>query len=66
MADADRDEILQAVDVLLRHRVEAIVLIASDYLSIEAIDGLELDIPLVTADSSGHGSFLSVSIDQFR
>ena len=66
MADADRDEILQAVDVLLRHQVEAIVLIASDYSSIEAIDGLELDIPLVTADSSGHGSFLSVSIDQFR
>ena len=66
MADADRAEILQAVDVLLRQRVEAIVLIASDHSSIEAIDGLELDIPLVTADSSGHGSFPSVSIDQFR
>jgi DNA-binding LacI/PurR family transcriptional regulator len=66
MADADRDEILQAVDVLLRQQVEAIVLIASDYSSIEAIDGLELDIPLVTADSSGHGSFPSVSIDQFH
>ena len=65
MADADREEILQAVDVLLRQQVEAIVLIASDYSSIEAIDGLELDIPLVTADSSGHGSFPSVSIDQF-
>ena len=66
MADADRDEILQAVDVLLRHQVEAIVLIASDYSSIEAIEELELDIPLVTADSSGNGSFPSVSIDQFR
>jgi DNA-binding LacI/PurR family transcriptional regulator len=66
MADADRDEILQAVDVFLRQQVEAIVLIASDHSSIEAIDGLELDIPLVTADSSGHGSFPSVSIDQFR
>ena len=65
MADADRHEILQAIDVLLRQQVEAIVLIASDYSSIEAIDGLELDIPLVTADSSGHGSFPSVSIDQF-
>jgi DNA-binding LacI/PurR family transcriptional regulator len=66
MADANRNEILQAVDVLLRQQVEAIVLIASDYSSIEAIDGLELDIPLVTADSSGRGSFPSVSIDQFR
>jgi DNA-binding LacI/PurR family transcriptional regulator len=66
MADADRAEILEAVDVLLRQRVEAIVLIASDYSSIEAVDGLELDIPLVTADSSGHGGFPSVSIDQFR
>jgi DNA-binding LacI/PurR family transcriptional regulator len=65
MADADRTEILQAIDVLLRQQVEAIVLIASDHSSIEAIDGLELDIPLVTADSSGHGSFPSVSIDQF-
>ena len=65
MADADRHEILQAIDVLLRQQVEAIVLIASDYSSIEAIDGLELEIPLVTADSSGHGSFPSVSIDQF-
>lgn len=65
MAEPDREEILQAVDVLLRQQVEAIVLVASDYSSIEAIDGLELDIPLVTADSSGHGSFPSVSIDQF-
>jgi DNA-binding LacI/PurR family transcriptional regulator len=66
MADAGRDEILQAVDVLLRQQVEAIVLVASDQSSIAAVDGLELDIPLVTADSSGHGSFPSVSIDQFR
>ncbi|WP_219732016.1 LacI family DNA-binding transcriptional regulator [Glaciihabitans sp. INWT7] len=65
MAEADRDEILQAIDVLLRQQVEAIVLVASDHSSIEAIDGLELDTPLVTADSSGHGSFPSVSIDQF-
>lgn len=66
MAESDRDVILRAVDVLLRQQVEAIVLIASDQSSIEAIDGLELDIPLVTADSSGHGSFPSVSIDQFE
>ena len=65
MAEANRDEILEAVDVLLRQQVEAIVLVASDHSSIEAIDGLELDIPLVTSDSSGHGSFPSVSIDQF-
>ena len=65
MAEPDRDEILQAVDVLLRQQVEAIVLVASDHSSIDAIDGLELGIPLVTADSSGQGSFPSFSIDQF-
>ena len=66
MADANREEILQAVDVLLRQQVEAIVVIATDQSSIEAIDGLEVDIPVVTADSSGHGEFPSVSIDQFE
>ena len=66
MADADREDILQAVDVLLRQQVEAIVVIATDQSSIEAIDGLEVDIPVVTADSSGHGDFPSVSIDQFE
>ena len=66
MADADRKEILQAVDVLLRQQVEAIVVIATDQSSIEAIDGLDVDIPVVTADSSGHGEFPSVSIDQFE
>ena len=66
MADADREEILRAVDVLLRQQVEAIVVIATDQSSIEAIDSLEVDIPVVTADSSGHGEFPSVSIDQFQ
>lgn len=66
MSSAGRELILEAVDVLLRQRVEAIVLVASDYSSVAAVDDLELDIPLVTADSSGHGEFPSVSIDQFH
>ncbi len=66
MGPADRVAILAAVDVLLGQQVEAIVLIATDTSSIEAVDGLQLDIPLVTADSSGHGSFPTVSIDQFH
>jgi DNA-binding LacI/PurR family transcriptional regulator len=66
MSDADREEILAAVDVLLRQKVEAIVVIATDQSSIAAIDSLEVDIPVVTADSSGHGDFPSVSIDQFE
>lgn len=65
MGPADRAAILAAVDVLLRQQVEAIVLIATDNSSIEAVDGLEIDVPLVTADSSGHGNFPTVSIDQF-
>ncbi|MET4781129.1 LacI family DNA-binding transcriptional regulator [Glaciihabitans sp. UYNi722] len=66
MATADRASMLDAVDVLLRQHVEAVVLIAADYEAIEAIQGISLGVPLVTAESSGRPGLHSVSIDQFR
>ncbi|HEY0261140.1 MAG TPA: substrate-binding domain-containing protein, partial [Lacisediminihabitans sp.] len=65
MSRSNHDQILEAIDVLLRQQVEAIVLIAIDYSSIDAVDDVEIDVPLVTVDSSGHGGFPGASIDQF-
>lgn len=66
MASTDRKSMLAAVDVLLRQSVEAVVLIAADYASIEVIQGVDLGVPLVMAESSGRSGLHSVSIDQFR
>lgn len=66
MSNSDPGAMLAAVDVLLAQSVEALVLIAADFTSIEAIHDLELDVPLVAAESSGRNGLHSVSIDQFR
>ncbi|TXN32442.1 LacI family DNA-binding transcriptional regulator [Lacisediminihabitans profunda] len=66
MSTSDRGAILEAIDVLVAQNVEALVLIASDVASIEAVQDLELQVPLITAESSGRMGGHSVSIDQFR
>ncbi|MEO6504843.1 MAG: substrate-binding domain-containing protein [Terrimesophilobacter sp.] len=65
MAVAEHSAMLAAVDRLLRQDVEALVLIAADRVSLEAIEGVELGVPLITAESSGRSGLHSVSIDQF-
>lgn len=65
MAVAERGAMLTAVDRLLRQDVEALVLIAADRSSLEVIQGIELGVPLITAESSGQTGLHSVSIDQF-
>lgn len=64
MGKATRATILAAVDILLRQQVEALVIVATERQTIEAINDLDLDVPLVTADSSGLTVAPSVSIDQ--
>lgn len=66
MSGVDRTSMLIAVDLLLRQDVEALVLIAADVDAIEAIEDIELGVPLVTAESSGRIGLHSVSIDQFH
>ncbi|GAB3039067.1 LacI family DNA-binding transcriptional regulator [Parafrigoribacterium mesophilum] len=65
MAIAERSAMLAAVDRLLRQDVEALVLVAADRSSLEAIQGVTLGVPLITAESSGRTGLHSVSIDQF-
>ena len=64
MSSAPMELIRDAIDVLVRQQVEAIVLIATDVASLVAVHDLHIDIPLITADSSGRERFPSVSIDQ--
>ncbi|MCU1527453.1 MAG: hypothetical protein JWP75_1216 [Frondihabitans sp.] len=54
-----------AVDALLGQNVEAIVLIAPDSSAIEAIQAVDVTVPLVTADSGGHDGLVAVSLDQY-
>ncbi|BDZ51930.1 hypothetical protein GCM10025867_41710 [Frondihabitans sucicola] len=54
-----------AVDALLGQNVEAIVLIAPDSGAIEAVQAVDIRVPLVTADSTAHDGLVSVSLDQF-
>ncbi|GAA4663636.1 substrate-binding domain-containing protein [Frondihabitans cladoniiphilus] len=54
-----------AVDALLGQNVEAIVLIAPDAAAIEAIQAVDVQVPLVVADSGDYEGFLGVSLDQF-
>ncbi len=65
MSTSDKASMLDAVEVLLRQNVEALVLIAADFTSIQAIEQARLDVPLILADSSGRSRFRSVSINQF-
>ncbi|GAA4265653.1 substrate-binding domain-containing protein [Frondihabitans peucedani] len=54
-----------AVDALLGQNVEAIVLIAPDSDAIEAVQAIDVRVPLVTADSTALEGLVSVSLDQF-
>jgi DNA-binding LacI/PurR family transcriptional regulator len=66
LATADEHSMMSALDVLLGQSVEGIVLIAADDRALEIMNGIDLDVPLVTAESSGRSGRHSVSIDQFQ
>ena len=65
MLETDAASMRQAVELLLSQNVEAIVLIAAHRGALEAIQGIDLGVPLVAVESSGRVGFHSVSIDQF-
>jgi DNA-binding LacI/PurR family transcriptional regulator len=60
-----RTDMRAAVDALLGQNVEAIVLIAPDSAAIEAIQAVDVRVPLVTADATAHEGLVAVSLDQF-
>ncbi len=60
-----RTDMRRAIDALLGQNVEAIVLIAPDSAAIEAVQTVDISVPLVTADSGEHDGLVAVSLDQF-
>ncbi len=66
MLESDPASLRQAVELLLRQNVEAIVLIAAHREALDAVRGIDLGVPLVAVESSRHDGFHSVSIDQYQ
>jgi DNA-binding LacI/PurR family transcriptional regulator len=65
MAEADPSSMRASVELLLGQNVEAIVLIAGHRGALEAMQAIDLGVPLLAVESSGRPGFHSVSIDQF-
>ncbi|MFP7762310.1 LacI family DNA-binding transcriptional regulator [Marisediminicola sp. LYQ134] len=65
MSTIDRQSMIDAVDFLLAQEVEALVLVVADEVVFDAIAGLDISVPLVTAESSHRSGFHSVAIDQY-
>ncbi|MBF4567129.1 LacI family DNA-binding transcriptional regulator [Plantibacter sp. VKM Ac-2876] len=66
MLESDPASLRQAVDLLLRQNVEAIVLIAAHHGALDAVRGIELGVPLVAVESTHRDGFHRVSIDQYQ
>ncbi|TKJ95951.1 transcriptional regulator [Plantibacter flavus] len=66
MLESDPASLRQAVELLLRQNVEAIVLIAAHRGALDAVRGIELGVPLVAVESSRRDGFHRVSIDQYQ
>ena len=65
LASAELETIQSAVDVLLGQAVEGLVLIAADKRALDIIDTLDIDVPVIVADSGGSSDNHNVAIDQF-
>jgi DNA-binding LacI/PurR family transcriptional regulator len=59
------DSMRSSIELLLDQHVEGIVLIAAHRRALEAVQAIELGVPLVAVEPSGRGGFHSVSIDQY-
>lgn len=66
MATAEVGAMVAAVDVLLGQSIEALVVIVADVTAFEAVEALEVGVPLIAVESSGRPNLSSVSIDQFE
>lgn len=66
MLESDPASLRQAVELLLRQNVEAIVLIAAHRGALDAVRGIELGVPLVAVESTRRDGFHRVSIDQYQ
>lgn len=62
----DPGAVRQAVEALLRQRVDALVVIAVDVAVVDLLQAIDVAVPIVVATSSPHRSARIASIDQAR
>jgi DNA-binding LacI/PurR family transcriptional regulator len=65
MLESDAGSMRASAELLLGQNVEAIVLVAAHRGALEAMQGIDLGVPLLAVESSGRSGFHSVSIDQY-
>jgi DNA-binding LacI/PurR family transcriptional regulator len=65
LSDAGPDAVRSAVESLLGQAVEAVVLVSGRRSALEAVQALQLEVPLVVVDPSSRSPFRAVAIDQY-
>jgi DNA-binding LacI/PurR family transcriptional regulator len=65
MLETDAASMRSAAELLVRQNVEAIVLIAPERGALDALDGIELGVPIVAVASEDRGGMHRVWLDQY-
>jgi DNA-binding LacI/PurR family transcriptional regulator len=65
MLETDAASMRSAAELLVRQNVEAIVLIAAQRAALDALDGVELGVPIVAVASEDRGGMHRVWLDQY-
>ncbi|MBW9092141.1 LacI family DNA-binding transcriptional regulator [Microbacterium jejuense] len=65
-ADAAAATLRSATEMLIRQNVEAVVLLAAERAALDAFDGWELGVPLVSIASESRGRGIRVALDQYQ
>jgi DNA-binding LacI/PurR family transcriptional regulator len=65
MLETDAPSMRSAAELLVRQNVEAIVLIAAHRAALDALDGVELGVPIVAVASEDRGGMHRVWLDQY-
>lgn len=66
MRDLDADSLRAAVQMMVRHNVEAIVLISGERQALDIIRGIERSVPLIAVSSEDFGGFHRVAMNQYE
>ena len=65
MLETDAPSMRSAAELLVRQNVEAIVLIAAQRAALDALDGVELGVPIIAVASEDRGGMHRVWLDQY-
>jgi DNA-binding LacI/PurR family transcriptional regulator len=65
MLETDAPSMRATAELLVRQNVEAIVLIAAQRADLDALDGIELGVPIIAVASENRGSMHRVWLDQY-